>query len=65
MQGCIYAATKSPGAILVNAAGVDPQGDGQDARRNPMDGESGDEHIFLVFHAPVRFSSRRNSNERQ
>jgi hypothetical protein len=37
LQGCIYAATKSPGAILVNAEGVGPKGRGQDARDNAMD----------------------------
>ena len=36
-QGRIYAATKSPGAILVNAEGVGPKGRGQDARDNAMD----------------------------
>jgi|APSaa5957512493_1039668.scaffolds.fasta_scaffold197331_1 hypothetical protein len=34
MQGCTYAVTKSPGAILGNAAGVGPKGRGQDARVN-------------------------------
>jgi len=34
---CPYVATKSPGAILRNAAGVGPKGRGQDARVNHMD----------------------------
>jgi len=37
IQGCIYAATKSPGAILDNVIDVGPKGGGQDARRNDKD----------------------------
>jgi hypothetical protein len=33
-HGCIYAATKSHGAILDNGVDVDPKGGGQDARGN-------------------------------
>lgn len=58
IQGCIYAATRSPVAIWVNAAGVDPQGDGPDARRNPMDGERGVTGFFLVLHPPEAIAAR-------
>ena len=52
--GCPNAATKSPGAILDDATGVGPQGGGQDARINPMDGRERRSPILALSRTRLR-----------